>query len=89
METIFRARKSLLFDNNNTCIKKEGGLSYVTMGAYGGAEVCELVGTYLLRLIAEKYNKNDIGLYRDDGLATLLALITPTLIFRWPQIRRP
>ena len=39
------------------------------MGAYDGAEVCELVGTYLLSLIAEKYNKNDIGLYRDEGLA--------------------
>ena len=39
------------------------------MGAYDGAEVCELVGTYLLSLIAEKYNKADIGLYRDDGLA--------------------
>ena len=39
------------------------------MGAYDGAEVCELVGSFLLSLIAKKYKKADIGLYRDDGLA--------------------
>ena len=70
METIFHVCKSLLFNSNNTWIKREGRLFDVTMGAYGGAEVCDLVGTYLLSLIAEKYNKNDIGLYRDDGLAS-------------------
>ena len=39
------------------------------MGAYDGAEVCELVGTFLLDKICEKYEKNNIGLYRDDGLS--------------------
>ena len=39
------------------------------MGAFDGAEICELVGTYLLSILAEKYPKEDIGLYRDDGLA--------------------
>ena len=62
-------RKSLLFDKTHVWTKKEGGLFDVTMGAYDGAEVCELVGTYLLSLLSEKYNKEDIGLYRDDGLA--------------------
>ena len=69
METIFHARKSLPFDDNNTWIKREGVHFDVTMGAYDSAEVCDLGGTYLLSLIAEKYNKNDIGLFRDDGLA--------------------
>ena len=41
----------------------------MTMGAYDGAEVCELVGTFILHQLASKYNKNNIGLYRDDGLA--------------------
>ena len=40
------------------------------MGAYDEAEVCELVGTYMLKL-SKKYSKNDFGLYRDDGLAVL------------------
>ena len=45
------------------------GLFDVTMGAFDGAEVCELVGTYLLSLISRACEKKDIGLYRDDGLA--------------------
>ena len=68
-ETILHARKSLLFDKNHVWIKKKGGLFDVTMGAFDGAEVCELVGTYILSLIAQKYEKKNIGLYRDDGLA--------------------
>ena len=48
---------------------KKDGLFDVTMGTYDGAEVCELVGTFLLNKIIEKYDKNYIGLYRDDGLS--------------------
>ena len=47
------------------------------MGAYDGAEVCELVGTFLLYKISRKYNKNDIGLYRDDGLAVFKNISGP------------
>ena len=39
------------------------------MGSYHGDEICELVGTYILNSLAEKYQKSNIGLYRDDGLA--------------------
>ena len=49
-------------------MKKQSGLFDVTTGACDGAEVCELVGMYMLSLISEKYNKKDFGLYRDDGL---------------------
>ena len=68
-DIIYHARKSLLFNNNEEWVKKEGNTFDVTMGAYDGAEVCELIGTYLLYQLSEKYLKNDIGLYRDDGLA--------------------
>ena len=37
----------------------------VTMGSYVWAEVCQLSGI----LTGNKYNLNNIGLYRDDGLA--------------------
>ena len=47
-------------------MKKDSGLFDVTMGAYDGAEVCKLVGTFLLYKLSLKYN---IGIYRDDGLA--------------------
>ena len=30
------------------------------MGAYDDAEVCELVGIFMLNKISEKYNKNDV-----------------------------
>ena len=38
------------------------------MGSFDGAETCELVGAYLLSQLSAEYG-NDIGLYRDDGLA--------------------
>ena len=38
------------------------------MGAYDEAEVCELVGNYLLYELSKLYEKKDVGLYRDDGL---------------------
>ena len=69
LETVKQARKSLLFDGSHTWMKRDGGLFDVTMGAFDGAEVCELVGTYLLFLISQVCEKKDIGLYRDDGLA--------------------
>ena len=63
------SRKSLLFDKGNTWMKKGGDIFDVAMGAYDGAEVCELVGTFLLEKISEICNKSNIGLYRDDGLS--------------------
>ena len=39
------------------------------MGAYDGAEVCELVGIFILYWLSRKYNKIHIGLYSDNGLA--------------------
>ena len=38
----------------------------VTMGSYDGAEICELVGAYLLSQMIEL--GINVGLYRDDGL---------------------
>ena len=41
------------------------------MGSYDGAEVCELVGIYLLSLLANIIDKNNSDLYRDDELIFL------------------
>ena len=41
------------------------------MGCYDGAEVCELVGSYLLKKVSNIADKKCIGLYSDDGLAIL------------------
>ena len=68
-EIIFHSRKSLLFNKNDSWVKKGDKLFDVTMGAYDGAEVCELVGCFILSSIPAMYKKENIGLYRDDGLA--------------------
>ena len=39
----------------------------IAMGAYDGAELCELVGIFLSEEISEISNEGDIELYRDDG----------------------
>ena len=58
-------------------MKREGNFFDVTMGACDGAEVCELVSIFMLNKISEKYDKNDIGLYRDDGLAVFKNISCP------------
>ena len=39
--------------------------------------MCEIVGMYLLSLISSKYNKENIELYRDDGLAVFKNIFGP------------
>ena len=56
-EIIYHARKSLHFDEKDAWMKKQSGLFDVTMGAYDGAEVCELVGTYVISYIKESIIK--------------------------------
>ena len=41
------------------------------MGSYDGAEVCELIGIYIQSLLTNILSKDNMGLYRDDGLFIL------------------
>ena len=77
--TIFHARKSLLFDETSTWVKKDNPDFDVTMGSYDGAEVCELVRLYLLNLLTNEFGKHNIGLYRDDGLSCFQNISGPYL----------
>ena len=70
-EIIFHSHKSLLFSKNKSWVKKGNQLFDVTMGAFDGAEICELVGCFILSTIPDRYNKKNVGLYRDNGLAVL------------------
>ena len=75
-DIILHCKKTLLFNNETTWIKKDNENFDVTMGSYDGAEVCELVGCYLLsELNNEITDKLSLGLYRDDGLA--ISHLTP------------
>ncbi|KAK3729018.1 hypothetical protein QZH41_011470 [Actinostola sp. cb2023] len=59
-------------------VKKGNGRMFdVTMGSYDGAEVCDLIGLYILNSITTKYGKENIGLYRDDGLAVFKNISGP------------
>ena len=69
---IKHARKSLLFNTGKPWTKKDSeGLFDVTMGSHDGAEICELVGLFILNHLSKKFGKESIGLYRDDGLALI------------------
>lgn len=41
------------------------------MGSYDGAEICDLVGLFILKNLTELIARTNIGLYRDDGLMIL------------------
>ena len=72
IDIIMHCRKSLLFDKETAWTKKNHSDMFdVTMGSFDGAEVCELIGLFLLNILSEKYGKNNVGLYRDDGLVLL------------------
>ena len=70
---IMHAREALLFDHNDVWVKKgkQSSLFDVTMGSYDGSEICEITGLFMLKKLAERFGKDNIGLYRDDGLALL------------------
>ena len=49
------------------------------MGAYDGAECCELIGLLVLSKIEAKYPQLNFGLYRDDGLGAHRRIPGPRL----------
>ena len=76
LDLIFHTRKSLLYCKDTPWIKKDGPeivdkkkKETENLGSNDGAETCELVGLFLLYSIGEKLNKDNISLYRDEGLA--------------------
>ena len=67
-KTNMLSRKSLLFSGTDVWIRKDGYKDFdVTMDGFDGAEICEVVGLHILHKLGEKYGKERIGLYRDDG----------------------
>ena len=49
------------------------------MGWDDVAEVCELVGSFILNKLTSIINKSDIGLYRDDGLGIFQNVSKPEI----------
>ena len=74
------ATKSLLYNKEIPWNKQNTNLFDMAMGAYNGAEICRLVGLFLLNSLANKFDKNSVGLYRDDGLpySKIDCVLTPS-----------
>ena len=79
IEAITLARKSLLFSKHEIWVKKDNPSFDVTMGSFDGAEICEIVGLYLLSRLSNLLGKENVGLYRDDGLAAINSCSGPVL----------
>ena len=87
---IRQSKKSFLFTGNTPWVKK-GDVNFdIGMGAYDGAESCDLIGLFLLHQLANQIKGLEIGLYRDDGLAVceMTARLTEKLRQKIVQIFR-
>ena len=49
------------------------------MGCFDGTEVCELVGSLILTKLCNVLQRENVGLYRDDGLAIVKQMPGPEL----------
>ena len=65
---IIKHIKKITLYNNNMPWRKIRSDIDVTMGSFDGAETCELVGLFLLSQLT--HLDVNVGLYRDEGLAT-------------------
>ena len=62
LSIIMRSRKALLFSEKVPWVKKERDEDFdVPMGCYDGAEVCEIVGSYILNLSGNILDKDLVG----------------------------
>ena len=68
-DIIYHCRRSILVGPDKTLWQKVSNPEFdVTMGSRDGAEICELVGLFMLKQLENIMPKEDMGLYRDDGL---------------------
>ena len=67
-----------MLENHSFSITENRGLKTIAAiclmlpwGSYDGAEICELVGLFTLNHLGKTFGKENMGLYRDDGLAII------------------
>ena len=87
LRIVMQARKTLLYHNGEPWTKKSDETDFdVPMGSYDGAELCELVGAFMLTEISKVIEQADIGLYRDDGLGVMRRIGKPEIERRKKKI---
>ena len=71
---------TLLFHGSEPFIKREGNENLdVPMRCFDEAEVCELVGTYILSQLNTVFENENVSLYRDDGIGIFRNLSGPEI----------
>ena len=59
-----QAHKTLLFKDIKLWLKKFGKEDFdVLMGCFDGAEICELVGSFILTKLCDVLQRENVGLY--------------------------
>ena len=87
MSIIMQSRNTLLFNKNQPWVKKSGNEEFdVLMGCFDGAELCEMIGIYILTKLQSVLQKDNAGLYRDDGLGVTKELPGPEMERKRKQI---
>ena len=86
IKIIIHARRTILFDGQNIWVKKNNSNFDVGMGAFDGAEVCELIGLYMLHLIifVHKILQRKILAFTEMTCLVLTAVEDP----KWKGIKR-
>ena len=60
------SRKSLLFNEGKPwCKRNSANMFDVAMGSYDGAEICELVGLFILDKLRAEFKNDNTGLYTE------------------------
>ena len=80
LSIIMQAKKTLLFESTTAWIKKSGDEDFeIPMGCFNGAEISELVRTHIESKLINIMNKEDVGLYHDDGLGIFKNISRPEI----------
>ena len=75
---IMITRETLLFSDGEAWVKKNEEDAFdVPLGLYDGAEMCELVGTYLLNQLKVAIGKENMELSKDDSLGIFKSMPQP------------
>ena len=76
-----------MFYENAAWKKKDTDTTFdVTMGRYDGTELCELIGKYIQSLSINILSKDNMGLYRDNGLFILRKINKQQIERVWKKI---
>ena len=69
-----------MFHGSEPFIKREDNENFdVPMGYFDGAEVCKLIGTYILSQLNTVFENENVGLSRDNGVQIFRNLSGPEI----------